>query len=179
MKANEQNPIYAPDTLEFVTVATEFCAYLEQSASREKTSFIERMRKLLPLLYLKAQLLPEMEGVADFTPDDRVTQQDYDYILHLVAAIMGDDDYYEDATFGMEMQQTEQLCWKTVSEGLADMYQPLRNFVAAYRLGIEPCMESALYDVRYSFIYSWGTALVDTLRRFHYLTSFNSDEDNF
>lgn len=166
-----KEPIYQTETLEFVTIATEFCAYLEQSQGREKSDFISRMRKLLPLLYLKAQLLPAIEDADNFMPDEQVTEADYEYIRHIVADIMGDDDQYEDATYGMEMQQTEQLCWKTVSENIADMYQPLRNFVAAYRLGVEACMETALWYVQEEFRNAWGTACVDSLRWLHYVSA--------
>ncbi len=166
-----KEPIYQTETLEFVTVATEFCAYLEQSQGREKSDFVSRMRKLLPLLYLKAQLLPSIEDADNFMPDEQVTEADYEYIRHIVADIMGDDDQYEDATYGMEMQQTEQLCWKTASENIADMYQPLRNFVAAYRLGVEACMETALWYVQEEFRNAWGTACVDSLRWLHYVSA--------
>lgn len=176
-----QSPIYAQDTLQFVTVATEFCAYLEQSQGRSRREFVDRMLKLLPLIYLKAQLLPTIDEADNFMPDEQVTEQDYEFIRLTVSDVMGEDDDYEDATYGMEMQQTEQLCLKTISEGLADMYQPLRNFVAAYRLGVEACMETALWYVQSEFAYSWGVAAVDTLRRLHYLqtqqTDYN-DEDN-
>lgn len=169
-KPSMTEPIYAPETLEFVTVATEFCAYLEQSQDREEQDFVSRMCKLLPLLYLKAQLLPAIDEADNFMPDEQVTEADYEYVRCIVADVMGDDDQYEDSTYGMEMQQTEQLCWKTVSEGVADMYQPLRNFVAAYRLGVEACMETALWYVQEEFRNSWGTACVDVLRRMHYVT---------
>lgn len=164
------DPIYSPATLDFVTIATEFCAYLEQPEFPEKEKFCDRMRKLLPLLYLKAQLLPNMDEEPDyFMPDEQVTEEDYEYVRSRVSAILGDDDMYEDSTFGMEIQQTELTCWKTISEGIADMYQPLRNFVTAYRIGVEACMQTALWYVQDAFKESWGTPCVDSLRRLHYL----------
>ena len=60
--------IYSHDTLEFVTVSAEFCAFLEQSEGRDKREFVETMLKLLPLLYLKACLLPEVVSDEDFLP---------------------------------------------------------------------------------------------------------------
>lgn len=163
--------LYAKDTLEFVTVATEFCVTLEQCMGREQEEFVQRMLKLLPLIYLKVQLLPQLDEVDYFMPDEQVTEEDYEYVRQCVAAIMGDDDMYEDSTYDMEMQQTEQLCWKTVSEGLADLYQPLRNFVTAYRLEVEDCMATTLSYVQETFRCSWGVTLVDVLRRLHYLTA--------
>ena len=91
-----QKTIYAPATLEFVTVAAQFCVFLEQSSGRSKREFVETMLRLLPLLYVKATLLPRVESDGAFLPDDKVTEADYDFVRQTVYDIMqGDDDYEE------------------------------------------------------------------------------------
>ncbi len=70
MNNKTENPIYSHNTLEFVTVAAEFCAYLEQLEGKGRSEFVATMQKLLPLLYLKAQLLPQVDSEGDFLPDD-------------------------------------------------------------------------------------------------------------
>ena len=57
----ENNPIYERNTLEFVTVALEFCTFVETAGQNGLFDFIDKGIKLLPLLYLKATLLPEAE----------------------------------------------------------------------------------------------------------------------
>lgn len=52
-------PIYDKNTLEFVTVTLEFCALLETTSDHTLFSFTDKAVKILPLLYLKATLLPE------------------------------------------------------------------------------------------------------------------------
>ena len=91
-----ENPVYSHDTLEFVTVAVEFCAFLENSQGREKKDFVETLLKLLPLLYLKAVLLPRVESNGDFLPPDRITEQEYDFIRHIIFDILRKDDEYEE-----------------------------------------------------------------------------------
>lgn len=168
----ENKTIYAPQTLDFVAVATELCAYLEKESLHDCDEFVHRMLKFLPLLYLKVQLLPSLEFEPDyFMPDEQVTEEDYEFVRSSVSATLGEYDDYEDSTYGMAMQQTELTCWKTISEGIADIYQPLRNFVTAYRIGAEACMETALWNVQEEFQQSWGTACVDTLRRLHYMNN--------
>lgn len=168
----ENGTIYAPQTIEFVAAATDFCVYLEKETLHDRDEFIQRMLKLLPLLYLKVQFLPMQEFEPDyFMPDEQVTEDDYEFVRSRVAAILVEDDDYEDSTFGMAIQQTELTCWKTISEGIADIYQPLRNFVTAYRIGAEACMETALWNVREEFYQSWGVSCVDTLRRMHYMNN--------
>ncbi len=164
-----EKTIYAHDVIEFLTVAAEFCAYLEQSQGRNRREFMDRMLKLLPLLYLKASLVPDIESNGDFLPDDRVTEEDYNWIRCNVYDIMQSMDDYEDLVYDEDMQ-TEESCWKSISEGLADIYQSLRNFVSSYQQGIEDCMNDSLWAVRDQFELYWGQCLVDTLKRLHRLT---------
>ena len=181
MNKQPENPIYAHDTLEFVTVAVEFCAFLEQSSGRSKRAFTDRLLKLLPLLYLKAQLLPRVESNGAFLPADQVTEEDYNYIRHIVYDIMQKDDEYEELVCDEDMQ-TDESQWRTISEGLADMYQALRNFVSAYQQRIEDCMNDALWAVQDNFELYWGQNLVDTLRRLHklcYTLKRTDDEDDY
>lgn len=174
--------IYSHDTLEFVTVAAEFCAFLEQGEGRERRVFVETMLKLLPLLYLKARLLPEVESSEGFLPDAQVTEDDYNFVCGNVRASLGDDDTYEDLVYDNGMMSDE-LQWRSLSENLADIYQPLRNFVSAYQQGIEDCMAGALWEVRDEFDLTWGKCLVDSLRQLHLVSHKiihgEADENDF
>lgn len=165
-KNQSKGPLFSPQVLDFVTVATEFCAYLEQSEGRDRDEFVDTMRKLLPLLYVKASLLPDVEGQALFNVPSYVTEQDYQWLRAVLAEVLGDNDEYEDLVYD-EGMQTEDARWQSVSEGLADIYQAVRDFVETYRTGAEELMEEALWAVRDRFELFWGGNLVDVLRRLH------------
>lgn len=163
-----QNIVYSRDTVEFVTVAAEFCAYLEQSEGREPEEFRSTLLKLLPLLYLKATLLPRVEAGGDCQPEELVTEQDYEWLRAVVVAVMGPDDEYLDVS-PADGLQTEETQLKSVAEGLADIYQALRNFVGTYKHGVEESMYEALWLLTDSFELYWGERVVDTLRVLHRL----------
>lgn len=169
--------IYQHDVIEFAQVAVQFCAQLERANETERGELIDKLLKLIPLLYVKAQLLPEVESEGDFLPDDYVREQDYNFILSALSQQLGDDDMYLDV-IADEMMQTDDTVWKRISEHLADVYQPVRNFLAAYQRGVEECMLDALWYLEDSFTSYWGEALVDALRRLHHIKySKLEDED--
>ena len=173
------NAIYAHDTLEFVTVAAEYCALMEKSGERTTDEFVGTMLKLLPLVYMKAQLLPETDADGSIVPDGQVTEEDYNYVRAGAYALLHRHDEYELLVWDEDMQ-TEESRWCSVSEGLADIYQALRNFVAVYQQRLESCMQGALWQLRDSFDLYWGQTLLDTLRQLHrirYNTS-NADEED-
>lgn len=158
--------IYKRETLEFVTVGIEYCAFLEKSAGRPLRDFLDTMLKLLPLLYVKAQLLPPVDCNGDFLPQGKVTEDDYNYIRRIVYDILQDADQYLDISYENQME-TDETQWKSVSEHLADIYQAVRNFLAVYQDGVEECMYDALWAVTDNFELYWGSALVDALKRLH------------
>lgn len=173
------NPSYAHETLEFVTVAAEYCALLEKSVERGATEFVDTLLKLLPLVYMKAQLLPAVETDGAFVPDGQVTEDDYNYVRSGAYSLLHRHDEYEMLVWDEDMQ-TEESRWCSVSEGLADVYQALRNFVAVYQQRLEPCMPDALWQLHDSFELYWGQTLLDTLRQLHRIrySLLRNGEDN-
>lgn len=161
-----ENPIYARETLEFVAAAAEFCALLEQCGQRTEKELLDKLLKLLPLLYMKVQFLPDVETEGAFVPDGQVTEEDYDFVRSAVYGLLHEHDEYEMLVWDEDMQ-TEESRWCSVSEGLADIYQALRNFVAVYQQRLEPCMPDALWQLRDNFELYLGQTMLDTLRQLH------------
>lgn len=176
---NIKSVIYGKDVLEFVTVGVQFCAYLEQDHQTKQKGFINTLLKLLPLLYLKAMLLPRMESAEDFFPEEFVTEQDYDAVRAQICTLLEDKDSYLDLDISnVHYAQEPQV--KSISEDLADVYQAVRNFVTAYKLGIEQSMYEGLGQVVEQFDLYWGQTLLNALRALHsvhFSVSGESDSD--
>lgn len=166
MANQTENPIYSHDTLEFVTVAAEYCALMEKNEGRTAEELVSTLLKLMPLLYMKVQLLPKVDTEGAFVPSDQVTEDDYNFVRDGAYSLLHEHDEYEMLVWDEDMQ-TEESRWCSVSEGLADIYQALRNFVAVYQQRLEPCMLDALWQLNDNFELYWGQTLLDTLRQLH------------
>ena len=57
--------IFDKNSIEFVTVAAEYCAFIERARGSVKKAFVDTALKILPLLYLKASLIPECEMMGE------------------------------------------------------------------------------------------------------------------
>lgn len=179
MSKGENEIVYSRNTVEFVTVAAEFCAFLEQSEGRKRRDFVDTMLKLLPLLYLKASLVPHVEGDEEFYPEEFVTEQDYEYLRAMLSAIMAGENDYMDLN-NQDVRFSDEPVVRSVSEDLADIYQALKNFVETYRLGVEYNMAEAVAAVAERFGLYWGQEVADVLKALHrvkYRLSESDDED--
>ena len=142
MTGDKKTVIYSRNTIEFVTVATEFCAYLEGAEGKLRKEFVDTVLKLLPLLYLKASMLERIESDTEFLPEAFVTEQDYEFLRLTLSGVMATEDDYLDLCNEAVRFDDEPMV-KNISEDLADIYQALKNFVETYRLGLEDNMYEA------------------------------------
>ncbi len=158
--------IYSAPVVEFVAVAKEFCIFLTNVENLSTKEFIEKLQKFIPLLYLKGSMLPSIESFNDDECEDFVTEDEYNALYAQVKAKMGEnDDYLEifDPTDGY----MDEPAVRTISEKVSDIYQDIKNFVQAYRSGVESVMSEALWVLNNNFELYWGRACVDVLRAVH------------
>lgn len=167
--------VYSKNVIEFATVANEYCSFIEAVEQFQRKDFISRLQKLFPLLYLKAALLPEPDiELSDDAPEKFVSEEDYDFLLHKLAIKFGQfDAYYE--VFDPSMQYSDVPLEATISENITDIYQDLKDFILAYRIGTLEVMNDALWECRNNFERFWGQRLVNGLRAIHNLVYGISD----
>lgn len=176
-RCSTNSPAYERNVMEFVTVAVEYCAYLEQSEGREREEFTDTMLKIIPLLYLKVSLMPKYEILNDdYMAEDFVTEENYDIVHNNIACILSEKDDYLDV-FVEDMKYSESPILCTISENLADIYQELKNFAMNYKNSVdEEQMMNALALCKDEFQYSWGQKLVNVMRALHEVRYSEVDE---
>ena len=169
--------VFSRNTVEFVTVAAEFCAYIERSNEHDRKDFVDTLLKLLPLLYIKAQMLPNEEKITDEDMEDFVTEDSYEVLRMTIYDLLADKDSYLDV-FVADMKYSDTPVTKSISEDLADIYQDVKNFVCLFQLGINETMHDAIIECNEHFREYWGQTLVNTLRALHDIRySTNLDEE--
>ncbi len=166
--SNDNHIVYAPVTLDFVTIGVEFCSFLEKMEVKSRTEWAKTMLRILPLLYVKATLLPSVEVIGDQMAEVFVKEQDYMLIANQVASVLAEEDVYLDV-FVEDMKYSDRPVSSFVSEDIADIYQDIRNFVSVYQYGLEETMVFALNDIAENFRAYWGQKLVNVLRPLHAL----------
>lgn len=173
---NGEDIVFSRNTVEFVTVAAEYCAYIERCNEHSRKEFTETLLKLLPLLYLKAQMLPEGEKVCDDELEDFVTEDSYEVLRMDLYELFSDKDSYLDV-FVAEMKYSDTPVTKSISEDLADIYQDVKNFVCLFKLGINETMHDAIIECSEHFAQYWGQTLVNTMRALHEIKYNTLDEE--
>lgn len=162
------NIVFSKNVIEFVTVAVQYCSFLENIESETKNEVTDKLTKLLPLLYLKAMLVPELEFEDEIYTEVTVTENDYNYVLSKVYNTYKKNDSYLEV-FLDDMKYSDTPISASISENLTDIYQDLKNFVSVFEMGVEESMSEALYLCTENFKLYWGQGLVNVLRALHSL----------
>ena len=169
--------VYSQPVIDMLTVAAEYCISLEKlsSSATSRQQFLEQVTKVLPLIYVKASLLPAVDVLSDtdYLPEI-VTEEDYEEVRQSVWRLLkADDEYLE--VFTPDMVYSEGAMTRTISEDLADIYQDLKNFVAVFTDRNEGAMFDAVAKVQDNFRNYWGQRLVNAMRPLHELTYNRAD----
>jgi len=150
MENSDFDTIYSKNVIEFVTVAGEFCGFLEKSKDFSRKEILEKLQKLLPLLYLKGTLLPNLESVFEEVNEKFVTEQDWEFIRNALLLKIGKfDEFLETFDPRMEESETPVIC--SISENIADIYQDVKNFIMLYRVGANEIMNDAIWECKNNF----------------------------
>lgn len=158
--------VYSDSTIAFVTAAAQTCLLIEQTAEHDREKWREQMLRLLPVLYLRARLLEDAQTVMEDEPQRFVSEEDYNFALVGIRNLLGTDDAYLDV-FVDQGIYTDEIQTSYISEGLADIYQELKDMAAAFQTGEEPVMNDAVVLCREAFNTHWGRKLLSVMRALH------------
>ena len=175
MEKSNTHLVYQQPAIEFVTVAVQFCICLEKVSEYEREDFLDKMLSILPLLYLKARLVPKAELELDGYTEQFVTEQEYEAVRQSIAQILGTDDTYL-VVYMEDMRYSDEPITAFISENIADIYQEMKDLACNYQTQNESVMNDALVACLEAFEQHWGQKLLNVLRPLHLLAN-NDDKD--
>lgn len=178
LKSDVEKIVYNKHVLDFVTIAVEVCAFLEDETSLPRDKWVDRLLKMLPLLYVKALLLPDTDPMEEDPLATFVREVDYSRVTNKVTEIMREEDVFLEV-FLEDMKYSETPVTTFISESIADIYQDIRDFVSIYQFGLEAQMNDAICQCKENFRLFWGQKLVNVLRPLHAVlfASMDGEED--
>jgi hypothetical protein len=160
------DPVYSRNVVEFVAVANEFCKYAEHASELKGDEMLRIMQRILPLMYLKASLLPQLDPFFEDGNEKFVTEDDWKAINDLLKEKFGTaNDYLE--VFDEKINDSEGPVLSSISEDMADIYQDMKDFLLLYQTGTGEVMNDAVWECRMNFENFWGQKLLNSMRAIH------------
>lgn len=156
--------------------SASFCVALENVLDTEKSVFVANVARLLANLYVD---FSESHGEEDISFEEEdffsasssmnfVSEEFYNDIRHRIESILGEDDIYLEA-FHEDMKYSDTPVSASISEGLADIFQDLYNFISEARDSDADGIRHAFRACKENFRNYWGQVACNLLRPLHYL----------
>jgi hypothetical protein len=167
MPKESKELVQSKSVLEFITVANEVCLFLEEIEKYDMEFLLTYMQKVLPLLYLKGTMLPDLI-VSDEAANERfVTLEEWEkvYLNILNKTALKDNFYY----FNSYSDVNDKKEKGSIAENLADIYQDLKDFLLLYQKNTLSAQENAVHSCKKLFEINWGLKAINTHKAIHWL----------
>lgn len=164
------------NALAFMALCNEYCHEVESARETERDAFVAAMLRLLPRIYISAT-----DVKTDFTPVEEsyiagVLEEDYyEAVRRSIENLLGPDDTYLEV-FEEDMKYSDTPIAASISEGLADIFQVLYNFLEAVKDVPEELVAMGLVAIKEDFGAYWSRILCNVLRALNHVR-YNSVAD--
>lgn len=165
MSTTGENLTQSKSVLEMITVAHEFCMFMEKAESYSQEDILNYFQKIIPLLYLKGSLLPIIEVADDSYVERYITAETWEIVFNeLRNKLKPHDDYWT-----LEYSDDTEATKASIADNLTDVYQDLKDFVILYTKNTQTARENAAHECKVHFETHWGIRLLNALKAIHML----------
>lgn len=167
------------NALTVIALASEYCRAMELVASTERRDFIDKIVHLLPRLYIAVTDLPLVDAdEQDYVfGSAHLDENYYNQVRNNVSELFGEDDTYLE-TFHEDMKYSDSPIAATISEGLADIFQVMYNFVEDVRNADYDVINEHLGSLRVDFAEYWSRTLCNVMRPINELFNRPADDES-
>lgn len=154
--------------LAVTALATRYCQAVETAPEYEQDEFVAEMLNLLPRLYWEFSDIPAGSSVSleedmDEYYADYVDEDFYESVRRQAEALLGEHDTYLE-TFEEDMKYSDTPIGASIAEGLADIFQPLYNFISVVKDTDGESLEGAFCSCKEKFESYWAQTLCNVMR---------------
>ncbi|MBN2237147.1 MAG: DUF5063 domain-containing protein [Bacteroidales bacterium] len=160
---NSENLTQSRSVLELLTVSHEYCLFIEKIDTYSKKDILNYFQKIIPLLYLKGSLLPDIEVADDSYVERYVTAETWEIIFNSLRNKIKPDDSYYFAEFSDDTEATQ----GSIADNLTDVYQDLKDFEILYAKNTQTARENAVFECKKFFENHWGIRLLNAQKAIH------------
>ncbi|MEI6695571.1 MAG: DUF5063 domain-containing protein [Bacteroidota bacterium] len=171
--SHDEEPAISRNVIEMITVANEYCLFLESIEKYTKEDIVSYFQKICPLLYIKGSTLPFVNVENPEANERFVTEENWLTIYKEIQDKLGkDDDFwmvdYNDDDYNNPVKTS-------LAEYLTDIYQDMKDFLMLYQLNTKAARENAASECRSLFVNHWGFRCIEVHKIFHFLRYKDTD----
>ena len=159
--------------IEMATVANEFCYFFETVEKKNTETIFNFTQRILPLLYLKGSLLPDIQPQNPEVNERFVTEEQWERIFTSLREIFGRNDEFW-LLDPKQLNETEPLK-ASFSENITDIYQDMKDFILLMQKNSLAARENAISECRLLFANHWGYRIGNIFAQIHHQIHYKEE----
>lgn len=164
MGIEDKEVVFSRKVLDMITVGNEFCIFIEECQKYEKDYILTYFEKILPLLYLKGSLLPQLE-THDSSANERFVTEEQWAEIHLTLKKKLDKSNL--FSFVDNEIDTGSLSDVGLADIMTDIYQDLKDFILLYQRNTMNARVVSVYYCKFLFEHHWGKRIIMAMYAIH------------
>jgi len=165
MTHKNDEPAYSMPVIDMLKVANEFCLFIERIENFPSDELYPFIQKLLPLLYLKGSLLPNVIMDEPEANERFFTAEQWENTFGTLRnKLTVDDEFW---ILDLEGPDETNPIKASISELLTDIYQDMKDFVLLYQKEGRASKQNAAHECKSLFFSHWGIRVIDVLKIVH------------
>lgn len=149
--------------LEMIAISHEFNVFTESLSDKKFDDILGFYQKILPLMYIKASLLVDIE-VSDASANERyVAEEHWEQVYMELNTKLGNGDLF------WELDPNNDAVKTSVAEKIADIYQDTKDFVVLFQKNQLAAKENATHEIKRLFKVHWGPRAISVVSQIHTL----------
>lgn len=176
MSKDNLDKIKSVQVLELIRVAHEFCVFTEDIEKQELNNILSFYEKVLPLLYLKGSLLPEVVVTDESLNERYVSEEHWENIFMNFRNKFGKDEYF------WVLDSSKEPLKASIAEHFADIYQDMKDFIILFQNSRLAAKENAVFEMKRYFAVHWGprlTTIMPVIHNLIYAQKIREHEESF
>lgn len=163
--------------LELVDLSKSYCEACQEATQYTRHELTDRFLDLLPRIYWNFFDLSAGVSLGEtYYFSDYVDETLYGEIQRGIASVMGGADMFLE-TFEEDMKYSETPISSSISECLADIFQPLFNFISIVHDSEGSQLEEAFLSCKEDFESYWSQTLCNVLKALNNIKYSQTEED--
>jgi hypothetical protein len=159
------DPVYSRKVLEMITVANEYCLFLEKAEDYSVQELLNFLQKISPLIYLKSALLPDIEVEDEDAVEHYVSEEQWETLFNILYQKFGEMDQF---FFVDHHEKSHNDPVKgSLAESFTDTYQDLKDFLLLYQKPLRAFKQNAVRECRRLFETRYGYRLINAQSAIH------------
>mgnify|MGYP001352963764 FL=1 len=161
----ETEAVYSRNVLEMITLANEYCRFMEKAEDYTPDEILRYLQKISPLIYIKSALLPAVEPEDEDAVEHYVTEEEWENLFNILRnKFLADDEFH---FVDIREKSHHDPVRASLAESFTDLYQDLKDFLLLYQNPRKAFKENAVAECRRLFESRYGYKLANSQAAIH------------